>query len=68
MKTRRLEQRGRPLRKYAAMASPTSAGNGIWADRPPFPWTVILAGFPIDIFQVERNDFSGPQAQPGEQQ
>jgi hypothetical protein len=27
-----------------------------------------LAGFPIDIFQIERNHFSGPQAQPGEQQ
>jgi len=27
-----------------------------------------LASFPIDIFQVERHDFSGPQAQPGEQQ
>jgi hypothetical protein len=26
-----------------------------------------LADVPIDIFQVERNDFSGPQAQPGEQ-
>ena len=27
-----------------------------------------LAGFPIDIFQIERNNFSGPQAQSGEQQ
>jgi hypothetical protein len=27
-----------------------------------------LARLPIDIFQVERHDFSGPQAQPGEQQ
>jgi hypothetical protein len=25
-----------------------------------------LAGFPIDIFQIERNNFSGPQAQSGE--
>ena len=50
------------------MASPTSAGNGIGVDRPPLPWTVIWLGFPIDIFQIERNHFSGPQAQPGEQQ
>src|SRR5262249_59695076 len=40
-KTLRLEQRGRPSRKYVARARPTSAGKGNGVELPPFPQTVI---------------------------
>jgi hypothetical protein len=36
IKTLRLVQHGRPLRKCVAKASPTSAGKGNDADSPPF--------------------------------
>jgi hypothetical protein len=39
-----------------------------WCGPTTFTVHGHLAGFPIDIFQIERNNFSGPQAQPGEQQ
>jgi hypothetical protein len=38
--TRRVVQGGRPPRRYRAMASPTSTGNGSWRQRPPLPRTV----------------------------
>ena len=68
MKTRRLEQRGRPLRRYAATASPTSVGNGIGMDRPPLPWTVIWPASQSISSKLSATTSPGPQAQPGEQQ
>ena len=38
--TRRLVLRGRPCRRYATIASPTSAGKGSWSRRPPLPRTL----------------------------
>ena len=39
--TSRRSVRGRAWRRYAAIASPTSTGNGSWSTRCPLPCTVI---------------------------
>ena len=65
---RRHDDFGRPLRRYATMAAPTSGGIGICARCRPLARTRYLAGAPADIIERERRDLVGPQAQLGQQQ
>ncbi|WP_245508563.1 hypothetical protein [Bradyrhizobium zhanjiangense] len=53
--SRRHDDFGRPLRRYATIAAPMSGGIGI-------------RGAPVDIVEGERRDLVGPQAELGQQQ
>jgi hypothetical protein len=62
---RRHDDFGRPLRRYATMAAPTSGGIGIRARCRPLARTSISLA---RQFERERRDLVGPQAELGQQQ
>ena len=66
--TRRQALRGRPCRRYAAIAAPTSAGTGSAARAPRFPRTVTCPPSQFEIVQLEKRHFARPQSQTREQQ
>jgi len=59
--SRRHDDFGRPWRRYATTAAPTS-------DLPALAVNEQLAGTPVDIIEGERRDLVGPEAELGQQQ
>ena len=57
---------GRPCRRYAAIAAPTSTGNGEDGPGTAFASDGDLSGFPVQIVQLEKGHFARPQSQPRE--
>ena len=56
--TRRLVLRGRPWRRYAAIALPTSVGKGKCGSLAAFASDAHLSGVPVDIVELEKGHFT----------
>ena len=55
---------GRPRRRYAAIASPTSAGSGSRSSRATLAPHDQLAGPPVDVIESQPGHLTAPQPQP----